>query len=71
MGQFSFLHWAIVLLALFVHFIPTVVAFQRTHPKRIVIVLINLLLGWTAIAWVGALIWALTGPSDRIEQPAS
>lgn len=41
-----------------IHFLPTIVAGLR-HSRSIVgIFLLNLLLGWTVIGWVIALIWA-------------
>jgi 4-amino-4-deoxy-L-arabinose transferase-like glycosyltransferase len=43
------------------YLIPTVIAAWRDHPKKTGIFLINLLLGWTVVGWLVALIWALTG----------
>lgn len=40
------------------YFIPTMVAVN--HKQFAAIFMLNLLLGWTFIGWVGALIWALT-----------
>ena len=42
-----------------VYFIPTMVAFERVHPHRIPILVINLLLGFTLIGWVVAMVWAV------------
>ncbi|HCJ01309.1 MAG TPA: hypothetical protein DIC18_00345 [Clostridiales bacterium] len=53
------------LAALFIYFIPTVIAVRNRHPKRGVIFLVNLLLGVTVLGYVGAMLWA-TAP-----QPAS
>lgn len=39
--------------------LPTIVAFGRSHPNRWVILLLNCLVGWTGIAWLAALIWAM------------
>ena len=49
-------------LSLFVYCIPTVVAFVRQHHNRAAIRTLNLLLGWTIIGWIGALVWVLTNP---------
>jgi hypothetical protein len=49
---------ALVLLALM--FLPTVIAVMRGHPDSFAIFLTNLLLGWTGIGWIVALIWAFT-----------
>ncbi|HZU09240.1 MAG TPA: superinfection immunity protein [Pseudacidobacterium sp.] len=37
---------------------PALVAILRTHPKRGSIFLLNLLLGWTIIGWIAALVLA-------------
>lgn len=43
-----------------VYFIPTIIAESKKHKQRGAIGALNLLLGWTMIGWIGALIWALT-----------
>ena len=48
-----------VLLAL-LHFLPTVIALLRGHHNSFAILLTNLLLGWTVIGWIIALIWSFT-----------
>ena len=53
----------LVLAVLFVpYWAPTIVAFARRHPSRGGIAAVNLLLGWTFLGWIAALVWAL---SDR------
>jgi len=42
------------------HFLPTIVAAIRNSRHLLAIFLVNLLLSWTAIGWVVALIWAFT-----------
>ncbi len=42
-----------------IHFLPTIIALVRHHPKTVAIVLINIFLGWTLIGWVVALVWSL------------
>jgi hypothetical protein len=41
------------------YFLPTYEAFTRKHTNLTSILLINLLLGWSLIGWVVALIWAM------------
>lgn len=53
----------IILLALY--FVPAIVAFTRHHHNQWAIFALNLLLGWTLLGWVGALIWSLTRPSPE------
>jgi uncharacterized membrane protein YhaH (DUF805 family) len=48
------------LLFLVLYFIPTIVALARKHHNRLAIGALNLLLGWTVVGWVVALVWALT-----------
>jgi hypothetical protein len=48
---------AVVLL----YFLPTIVALSRGHLSALAIFFLNLLLGWTLIGWLAALIWSCTG----------
>jgi hypothetical protein len=41
-------------------FTPSLVAYHRGHPNAMAIFALNLLLGWTFVGWVVALVWALT-----------
>jgi len=41
------------------YLLPTAVALWRGHPATMNIFLVNLLLGWTIIGWVIALLWSL------------
>jgi hypothetical protein len=47
-------------ILLLLYFIPTSVACGLAHHKAASIIILNLLLGWTLIGWVVALVWALT-----------
>jgi uncharacterized membrane protein YqaE (UPF0057 family) len=53
--------WLVVLVPLFLvaYFIPFFVAAGRRHRFTTAIGLINLLLGWTILGWLGAMIWAI------------
>ena len=48
------------------YFVPTFLAIFKKSDKVQTITLVNLLLGWTVIGWVVALIWAI-GPRERGE----
>ena len=56
-------HWAAPLLAeviaLTIYFIPTIVAYHKRRPNTTAIGALNLLLGWSFVFWVVALVWAL------------
>lgn len=45
-----------------IYFFPWVVAVSRHHHNNLAIFVLNLLLGWTFIGWVAALVWATTDP---------
>jgi hypothetical protein len=47
---------------LLMSFIPPIIALLRHHPNTGAIFALTLLLGWTGIGWIAALIWAFTNP---------
>lgn len=51
----------VLAVILYVHFLPTIIAYRRRHPSRTAILLLDLIFGWTLIGWVVALLWALAG----------
>ena len=53
------------LLLVVLHSIPTIIAFCRGHKSRYGILVMNLLLGWTGIFWIWALIWSLCSPNSN------
>jgi hypothetical protein len=63
---------ALIILAicLAIYFFPTAVAGSRGHRNTLAIFILNLLLGWLILGWIGALVWACTAnvkPSAREE----
>lgn len=50
--------WFLLLLAFAAYFLPSLVAGMRDHRNRSAICLVNVLLGWTFVGWVVALVWA-------------
>lgn len=50
------------------YMIPSLVAFLRGHRNYWPITALNFLLGWTGIAWIAALVWALTANTDESER---
>jgi hypothetical protein len=56
----SLLLGVLMFIALGLYIAPSVIAFNRQHLNRVPIFVLNLLLGWTLIGWVGALVWSLT-----------
>lgn len=54
-------------IAILVYFLPTIVASNRKHPSVGGITALNVLLGWTAIGWIAALIWSCSGDYERLD----
>ena len=52
---------------LIIYCLPSIVAGLRRHHNRVAIGACNLLLGWTILGWIGALVWALTRPPRSTE----
>jgi hypothetical protein len=49
------------------YFLPSIIAMNRRHRNISAITTVNLVLGWTGIGWLWALIWSMTnntGESD-------
>jgi hypothetical protein len=56
--------WFLILL-LFIpfYFLPAIIAKSRKNPNTTGIFILNLLLGWTVLGWIGTLVWAFSsGP---------
>jgi hypothetical protein len=56
---------SLLFLALAVYMAPTLVAGARGHRDHVVILVVNLLLGWTFVFWVATLAWSLFVPARR------
>jgi uncharacterized membrane protein YqaE (UPF0057 family) len=52
---------------LIVYFLPLVVASSRRHKNKSAITVLNLLLGWTLLGWIVALIWAFTDNTEAVQ----
>jgi hypothetical protein len=57
---------ALCVLALY--FAPAIIAGSRGHLSAPAIFALNLLLGWTALGWIAALVWSLTGNTRAIQR---
>lgn len=51
-------------ISLLIYFIPAIIANRRKAVHRAGIVIVNFLVGWTGLGWLGALIWALLNRTD-------
>ena len=47
-----------LIIALFLYFVPAIIALDRKLLNSGSIFIVNLFLGWTLTGWVGALAWA-------------
>jgi TPR repeat protein len=50
----------ILVAGLIIYFLPSIIANARHHNNAMAIFALNLLLGWTLLGWVAAIVWALT-----------
>jgi hypothetical protein len=50
--------FAFLTFSAFVYFLPTLVAVLNRHLNTMAIIVLNILLGWTFLGWVVALVWA-------------
>lgn len=60
LGTFTLI---LIAISAILYFIPSVVAWKRNHPQKTPIIALNVLLGWTLLGWVGALVWSLSTPN--------
>ncbi|MGH7947840.1 MAG: superinfection immunity protein, partial [Candidatus Binataceae bacterium] len=54
----------VIFLSVALYFVPSVIARAREHQNSGAIFVLNLLLGWTFLGWVIALVWAFTAVDD-------
>jgi hypothetical protein len=47
-----------IVIAFYLYLLPAFTAYNRKHPQRFFIMLLNLFLGSTFVGWIAALIWA-------------
>ena len=58
----------IIIFSIILFLLPIIIAISRNHPNKVAIILINVLVGWTGIGWLIALIWSVLAiPSERSE----
>lgn len=48
-------------------FLPYLIANIKSHPQETAIFVLNLLAGWTIIAWIIALVWAFAEPKRPVD----
>jgi len=58
----------LTVVGLSLYCMPTFVALHRQHHNNTAIAVLNLLLGWTFIGWVVALVWAVSATPAQDER---
>ena len=54
------------------YLLPAIIGFCRNHRQRFAIAILNVLLGWTVLGWIVALIWSATNSAPPVVvQPAN
>jgi hypothetical protein len=51
----------VIFAVLAIYFVPLVVAAARKHRSVGAIAFVNIVLGWSVVGWLWAMIWSLTG----------
>jgi hypothetical protein len=52
------------LIVIFLYLLPAIIVYNKDRKNKLAITWATILLGWTGIGWVIALIWALTTERD-------
>ena len=55
----------LIVMVLLAYFVPSVIAGARHHHQTGAILVLNLLLGWTLLGWIAALVWAFTATPGK------
>ena len=62
--------WMVIAGGFALYTLPLCISGFRRHRHQMAIAALNLLLGWTVIGWVAALVWALMDQVRRDPPPA-
>ena len=58
---------AVIMIAVIgFYFMPSVAAHWRKHKSEAAIIVLNVLLGWTVLGWIAALVWALASEGEVV-----
>jgi len=60
MQNLSLSEIGLLILMFGLYLLPALISFLRRHRNYPAVFLLNLLLGWTGIGWVVALVWSVT-----------
>lgn len=58
--------WLVSTFLATLYLLPAIIGVNRNHKHKLLIVILNTLLGWTGVGWLICLIWSLT--TDKKEK---
>jgi hypothetical protein len=62
----SFLTGTVIVVAIiYFYFLPTITAGEKGKENTKAIFFLNLVLGWTVLGWIVAMVWAITNDTRR------
>lgn len=56
----------ILILWALLYMLPSIVAYYNWHKNGRAIMILNILLGWTVLVWIIALVWASTNNREKV-----
>jgi len=62
--------WLYIVISLTIYFLPAIIANLRSHHQQGAITMLNLLLGWTLLGWIIAIIWSVSATPGRASRQA-
>lgn len=63
-GSSLLLGFVLLIGGVVLYFLPAIIAESRRHHNKGAIIVLNLLLGWTFVGWVAALVWAASATRE-------
>lgn len=58
----------LAVLAIIVYFIPSIIGLKRKIRNKEILVIVNLLCGWTCAGWILCLIWSITEQTNTVKR---
>ncbi|MFS7512166.1 superinfection immunity protein [Klebsiella pneumoniae] len=55
-------HIIVLIFAMIIYVLPGVIASSREHKNSTAIWVLNIVLGWSFLGWIAALVWSFTNP---------
>lgn len=61
----SIWHIVVLIIAIVLYLLPGIIGSSREHKNSTAIWVLNIVLGWSFLGWVAALVWAFTNPGSN------